>query len=205
MENLENEAWDRMIFGLREGDQQACNDFWTKFGPLLESVAKKQLSERLRRRVGPDDVVQSACRTFFRRISAGQFDLPDADSLWRLMCAITLTKARRAARDHSRQKRGMKSEQYLDASPTDSVGKQVELPGRSETPLDAVVFSDQMSVLLGSLSPEECQVLDLKLQSHTNDEIAAHMKCSERTVRRLTNQIRSRWSALFDEDDDSED
>jgi RNA polymerase sigma factor (sigma-70 family) len=203
MENIENEVWDQMINGLREGDQQACSDFWNNFGPMLESVAQKQLSDRLQRRVGPDDVVQSACRTFFRRVSAGQFDLPDSDSLWRLMCAITLTKARRVARDHSRQKRGMSSEQYLDASPTDSVGKRTELPGSSETPLDAAVFSDQMSVLLGSLSPDECQVLDLKLQNHTNDEIAEQMKCSERTVRRLTNQIRSRWSALFDEEDES--
>ncbi len=205
MENMENEVWDEMINGLREGDQQACSDFWNRFGPVLEGVAQKQLSDRLQRRVGPDDVVQSACRTFFRRVSAGQFDLPDADALWRLMCAITLTKARRAARDHSRQKRGMQSEQYLDASPTDSVGKQIELPGNSDSPLDAAAFSDQMNVLLGSLSPEECQVLDLKLQNHTNDEIAAQMKCSERTVRRLTTQIRSRWSALFDEDEEGTD
>lgn len=200
---MENEDWDQMINGLRQGDQQACSDFWNSFGPMLEGVAQKQLSDRLQRRVGPDDVVQSACRTFFRRVSAGQFDLPDSDSLWRLMCAITLTKARRAARDHSRQKRGMNSEQYLDASPTDSVGKKAELPGSSETPLDAAVFSDQMNVLLGSLSADECQVLDLKLQNHTNNDIAEQMKCSERTVRRLTNQIRSRWSALFDEDDES--
>ena len=73
---------------------------------------------------------------FFRRVSSGQFELPDADALWRLMCAITLTKARRAARDHSRQKRGIANEQYLDASPTDSVGKQIELPGNQQTPLD---------------------------------------------------------------------
>ena len=203
MENIENEVWDQMINGLRQGDQQACSDFWNKFGPMLERVAQKQLSDRLQRRVGPDDVVQSACRTFFRRVSAGQFDLPDADALWRLMCAITLTKARRIARDHSRQKREIGSEQYLDAIPTDSYGKKSDLPGSSESPLDAAVFSEQMSVLLGSLSPDECQVLDLKLQNHTNDEIAKRMKCSERTVRRLTNQIRNRWSALFDEVDES--
>lgn|GEM_PF-3768995 len=54
----------------------------------------------LRRRVGSDDIVQSVFKTFFRRMAHGQFDVPDADALWRLMCSITLTKARRAARDH---------------------------------------------------------------------------------------------------------
>lgn len=199
MDELTNDQWDLMINGLRDGDQQACSDFWHKYGPMLQGVAQKQLSERLQRRVGSDDVVQSACRTFFRRVSSGQFELPDADALWRLMCAITLTKARRAARDHSRLKRGMASEQYLDASPEDSVGKRMELPGNEQTPLDAAEFSDQMDKLLSNLSPQECQVLDLKLQHHTNDEIAAQMNCSERTVRRLTNQIRTRWGALFEE------
>lgn len=197
---MNEEKWDRLIHGLREGDQSACTDFWNDYGMQLQAVAQKQLSDRLQRRVGSDDVVQSACRTFFRRVSDGQFDLPDADSLWRLMCAITLTKARRAARDHSRQKRGLNSEQYLDAAPAGETGRKFELAGNEHTPFDAVEFSDQMDQLLASLSPQECQVLDLKLQSHTNDEIAELINCSERTVRRLTEKIRARWTALFDEE-----
>lgn len=197
-----NEAdWDRLIQGLRDGEPQACTDFWNQFGGRLQAVAQNQISDRLRRRVGSDDVVQSACRTFFRRISAGQFDLPDADALWRLMCAITLTKARRAARNHSRQKRGMDAEQYLDAG-TESGGGAGQLSGGQPTPLDAVMFSDQLDHLLGGLSPQECEILDLKLQSHTNDEIAAQLGCSERTVRRVTQTIRARWTALFDSDEE---
>lgn len=199
MDNLTNHEWDQLINGLRDGDQQACSNVWHKFGPLLQDVAQKQLSQRLQRRVGSDDVVQSACRTFFRRVSTGQFDLPDADALWRLMYAITLKKARRVARDHSRLKRGVNTEQYLDSHPSSRSQQKMELPSNELTPLDAAEFSDQMNKLLANLSPQECQVLDLKLQNHTNDEIASRMSCSERTVRRLTNQIRSRWVALFDE------
>ena len=200
MDDWNEDQWDRMIQGLRDGDDQACTDFWNQFGGRLQAVAQNQISDRLRRRVGSDDVVQSACRTFFRRISAGQFDLPDADALWRLMCAITLTKARRAARNHSRQKRGMNAEQYLDAG-TDSTGGMPELSGGQPTPLDAAMFSDQLDSLLAGLSPQECEILDLKLQSHTNDEIAAQLGCSERTVRRVTQAIRTRWTALFDNDE----
>jgi RNA polymerase sigma factor (sigma-70 family) len=165
---------------------------------MLEGVAQKQLSSKLQRRVGSDDVVQSACRTFCRRVSAGQFELPDADAMWRLMCAITLTKARRAARDHTRQKRGIDHEQYIDASAADGSSRAFQLAGGEQTPLDAAAFSDQMQTLLASLEPNECQVLDLKLQQNTNEEIAEIMGCSERTVRRITNQIRERWTKLFD-------
>ncbi|MGI9515888.1 MAG: RNA polymerase sigma factor [Pirellulaceae bacterium] len=195
---MQEQDWDRMINGLRSGDDEACAEFWGEYGTMLEAVAQKQLSQKLQRRVGSDDVVQSACRTFFRRVSAGQFELPDADALWRLMCAITLTKARRAARDHTRQKRGIENEQYIDASAADGSSRAFQLPGGGQTPLDAAAFSDQMQTLLASLEPNECQVLDLKLQQNTNEEIAEVMGCSERTVRRITNQIRERWTNLFD-------
>ena len=197
---MDNQNWDELIKGLRNGDQDACSEFWNQYGPMLQGVAQNHLSERLQRRVGSDDVVQSACRTFFRRISEGQFDVPDADALWRLMCAITLTKARRAARDHSRQKRGMQAEQYIDAASDQSNAPSYQLTGNTPSPLDAAAFSDQMDQLLSRLNPQECQVLDLKLQNHTNDEIAAEMGCSERTVRRITAQIKERWSALYDEE-----
>ena len=105
--------WDKIVAGLRSGDPQICREFWLKYSPLLEGVAFRQLSSRVQRRVGPDDVVQSACRTFFRRVSFGQFDLPDADALWRLICAITVTKARRVARDQSRKKRGLGREEFV--------------------------------------------------------------------------------------------
>ena len=198
---MEDQDWEKMIHGLRTGDQQACADFWNQFGSRLQAVAQKQLSERIQRRVGSDDVVQSACRTFFRRLNEGQFDLPDVDALWRLMCAITLTKARRSARDHSRQKRGVSAEQYLDAA-TESGNRPPEVAGGEATPLDAAMFADQLDLLLEQLSPQECQVLDLKLQNHTNEEIAEQVGCSERTVRRVTKQISSRWTALFDESTD---
>ena len=190
-------GWQQLIDGLREGDSAACTQFWQQYGGMLEGVATRQLSDRVKRRVGPEDVVQSACRTFFRRVSDGQFDLPDADALWRLMCAITLQKARRVARDQSRQKRSFENEQYFDATKS-STPSESDLSGDAITPLDEVLVADELRSLLGSLGEEECQVLDLKLQQFTNDEIAEKIGCSERTVRRLTKKIQSTWTRLFD-------
>jgi len=195
---LDDAKWNQLIVGLREGDEDACREFWDGYGVKLQAVAQKRLSERLQRRLGPEDVVQSACRTFFRRVSSGQFDIPDSDALWRLMCAITLTKAKRAARDNTRQKRGLSQEQYLDARKPDGSPGGMELSGKGSTPFDAAEFADQMDNLLNTLEPQECQVLDLKLQSFTNAEIALQVKCSERTVRRLTDRIRTKWTELFD-------
>src|SRR5436305_1791131 len=110
-----DEQWQPWIQRFRAGDPEVVRQFWDQYGPLLHRVAAKHLEGRLRRRVGPEDVVQSACRTFFRRAQGGQFELDDSEGLWRLLCAITLTKIREQARYHMRQKRGLDQEQPLAA------------------------------------------------------------------------------------------
>ena len=197
---MNDDDWHRMITGLRSGDSDACTDFWKAYGPLLETVAQRQLSGRLQRRVGSDDIVQSACRTFFRRVSDGQFDLPDADALWRLICSITLTKARRSARNQLRQKRGLDREQYLDAEDTDGNRPGANMAGQVDSPIDAALVADEMQALLTGLGEQECAILDLKLQQFTNDEIADQLGCSERTVRRVMKRLQDRWLELEDQD-----
>lgn len=196
---MQESNWDSLIAGLRSGDEQAYEAFWNEFGDLLQSVAEKQLSQRLQRRVGSDDIVQSACRTFFRRVSVGQFDLPDSEALWRLLCSITLNKARRASRDHLRKKRGMDRELHMNAVVNDSE-REHELENRGEQPIDVASVADEMSALLSGLSEQHCQVLDLKLQQFTNDEIAGKLQCSERSVRRIIAQLKERWTKMERED-----
>ena len=95
--------WDRLIHGLLAGDGEAARQFCAEYGDALRRLADKHLPAGLRRRVGPEDVAQSACRTFLRRARAGEFRLPDSAALWQLLCAITLTKAPEQARFHLRQ------------------------------------------------------------------------------------------------------
>jgi RNA polymerase sigma factor (sigma-70 family) len=166
---------------------------------MLHQIAAKHMTDRLARRVGPEDVVQSACRTFFRRVQVGQLQLNDSESLWRLLCAITLTKIREQARYHSRQKRGMNQEVPLAADPGNSsaLGFQPIAPGPS--PVEEVAFTDQFEQLLGSLDEEERQIVDLKLQELTHEEVAQRLGISERTVRRLFKRIQSKLTRVFDD------
>lgn len=193
-------AWDAILEGLRTGDGDSCRLFWQQYGASLEAIAAQQLSGRLRRRVGADDIVQSVFRTFFRRISSGQFDLPDSDSLWRLMCAITLTKARRAARHHHQKKRGLGVEHSLSAgegmqlNPAQDWGVR-EFVDESQLDID---LADELQSLLRQLGEEECMVLELKMNNLDNEQVAAKLGCSERTVRRLVKNIQDRWESMID-------
>jgi RNA polymerase sigma factor (sigma-70 family) len=190
------DRWQKLIQGLRTGERQATQDFWDQYGGLLQQVAEKHLAAGLRRRVGPEDVVQSACRTFLRRAKGGEFRLEDSEGLWRLLCAITLTKIREQARFHLRQKRGLDQEAPLEAPAGDSAAAfQPVAPG--PTPAEAAEFADQFQQLLSSLDDEERQIVDLKLQECTHEEVAARLGCSERTVRRVVKRVQARLARAF--------
>lgn len=194
----EEERWQRLIQGLRAGDNDVIREFCDQYGALLHRVAEKRLPAGLRRRVGPEDVVQSACRTFLRRAQGGEFHLSDSEGLWRLLCAITLTKVREQARFHLRRKRGLNQE--VDPIPAGSqASPSVWHPAdRGPTPQESAEFTDQLSQLLGSMDEEERQVVDLKLQDCTNEEVAERLGCSERTVRRLLKRVQSQLAKAFE-------
>lgn len=195
---LDDGDWSALIAGLRDGNADAAQRFCDRFGPALLRLADRRLPEGLRRRVGPEDVVQSACRTFLRRAKGGEFRLPDSESLWQLLCAITLTKVREQARYHLRQKRDVAQEVGgLGARPDDSMAASTEPAGAAPDPADAAAFADQFEHLMGSLDPEERQVVDLKLQEYTNDQVAEALGCSSRTVTRLLKRVQGRLARAF--------
>ena len=192
----EDDHWQLLIQGLRAGNPHIAQEFWDQYGVLLHQVAEKHLGDRVRRRVGPEDVVQSACRTFLRRARLGEFQLPDSAALWHLLCAITLNKVRQQIRFHQRQKRGVNQEQPLEPDPGSE--RKFEPQALGPTPAEAAEFADQLQQLLAGLDEEERQMVDLKLQECTHEEVAAQLGCSERTVRRVMKRVQARLGRMFD-------
>lgn len=196
--SLEEERWQRLIKGLRDGNRQVVNDFCLQYGDPLNRLADKHLPAGLRRRIGPEDVVQSACRTFLRRAQVGEFQLADSDDLWRLLCAITLTKVREQARFHLRQRRGLDREVDPTPASPDTSGSIWHPAAPGPTPGEAAEFADQFQQLIAGLDEEERQVVDLKLQECTNEEVASRLGISERTVRRIVKRLQSRLAQTFE-------
>lgn len=183
---------------LLEGDQQVVQEFWNQYGDRLGRLAGKQLNPKLQRRIEADDVVQSACRTFFRRAEAGQFQLEESESLWRLLCAIVVNKARMKVRFHLQDKRGVNHEEEQTA-PSGEKPRDFAVDS-TPAPDEVAEFNDQFEFLMSGLDDEEKQIIQHKLDDLTNEEIATRMDCSERTVRRIFARIRSRLIDQWESD-----
>lgn len=188
--------WERLIGGLERGDDEIVTEFCGRYGRPLTRLAEQNIAPALRRRMGPESVVQSACCSFLRRAKDGQFELKDAAELWRLLCAMTLRKLRGQARRHLSGKRGIQHEVSPDE---DDAGVPTGVASEQPSPAEAAAVAEQFQLLIEGLEEEERQVVELKLQEYTNPEIAARMNCSQRTVRRLFGRIRDRLAISLDE------
>src|SRR5262249_15632281 len=151
----DQERWQWLMEGIRRGDPQACEAFWADYGAKLQEIAEWNLAAWLRRRIGPEDVVQSVCCTFFRRLQKGEYQqLADGEGLLALLCAITLNKVRRKARYHQAAKRDARREVSAAGSPADNEAP-LEVAARGPSPEEAVAFADQLERLIASLDPDE--------------------------------------------------
>jgi RNA polymerase sigma-70 factor (ECF subfamily) len=125
-------------------------------------------------------------------VQGGEFQLPDSEALWRLLCAIVVAKVREQTRFHMRGKRAVQREVAADLEPRDTSTANIVLASPGPTPAEAAEWADQLQQLLQGLTEEERQIVDLKLQQYTHEEVAQHLGRSERTVRRLLKRIEAR-------------
>ena len=175
--------------GIRQSADRAMNEqlavhVWGQYGERLQRLARSRLPDGLQRRVGSDDIVQSACRTFFRRLQGGQLEIRSSESLWSLLCAITLNKTRMQVRRHTRGRRSVRRETQVGEA------KASDFAGEEATSEEIVLFQDQLANLLEKLSPQQRLLVQLKLEEKSSAEIAQQLGCSERTLRRMMSQVR---------------
>jgi RNA polymerase sigma-70 factor (ECF subfamily) len=181
---------------LRSGEDEAAREVFVRFAARLAGLARRHLDARLAVKVDPEDVVQSAYKSFFVRQREGELDVGTWDGLWGLLTMITLRKcADRAAYYHT-EKRDVARE--VPGGSDDSAPAPVELAlNREPLPDEAAALAETVEALFRTLDdPDERAILELSLQGHTAIEISAQLGRAERSVRRLREHIRKRLERM---------
>jgi RNA polymerase sigma-70 factor (ECF subfamily) len=183
---------------LRARDDTAARELFERFACRLIALARGRLAGALRHKVDPEDIVQSAYKSFFRSHGEGKVELESWNSLWGLLTLITLRKCADRAAYHRAECRDLARE--ASAAPgAESETPWAEAPGREPTPSEAVALCETVDQLLAALDEDERPILELSLQGYTTQEISARLGRAERTVRRLREQIRNRLQRMQDE------
>jgi RNA polymerase sigma-70 factor (ECF subfamily) len=178
---------DRSLLVLvRGGDEDAATTLYERYARRVFGLVEAKLGNRLRASTEPEDVVQSVFKSMFRGVQAGNYDAPPGTTLWNLLAVIAVHKLRRKAVHHSAQCRD----------------------SRRRVPLDAIdgIPLDQSSIeflevtvreTLEMLRPVDREILSLRVQRYTVDEISDQTGRSRRTVERSLQRSRERLSSLL--------
>jgi RNA polymerase sigma factor (sigma-70 family) len=178
-----------LIARWRTGDQGAAHELFRRYAERLIGLARSRLSTRLSQRIDPEDVVQSAYRSFFGDARDGRYDAQRGGDLWRLLVTITLHKLQHHVRGLRTQKRAVQQERHFGTEDS-LLGIQAEVLAREPSPVEAVGLAEQLEQVMRGLDPVERRMLELRLQGFNIDEIAAQTDCSERTVYRFVKRIK---------------
>jgi RNA polymerase sigma-70 factor (ECF subfamily) len=171
----------------RAGDEGAARQIFDRYVDRLVALARRRISQRLASRVDPEDVVQSVFRTFFVRVKAGQFCIEHQDDLTKLLVRITVHKTLRQVEYHQAAKRSTSQETVQGNLTHDRL---TEMLDREPTPAEANSFLDQLEHFLNRLQPFERQVLELRMQGYSNEEIAKQLGTYDRKIRRVMERVR---------------
>jgi RNA polymerase sigma-70 factor (ECF subfamily) len=190
-------AFQQLMARLRAGDEEAAREVFGRFARRLIGLAAKHLDGRLRPKVDPEDVAQSALKSFFLRYAGGEYELAGWDDLWALLVLITLRKCGLKLKFYRAGRRDVQREQQ----PPPDADSGWEAVAREPTPAEAALLAETVEQLLRSLPGErERRMLELSLQGCSADEISAAVGRSARTVERVLARVRKRLERDRDEE-----
>lgn len=158
-----------------------------RFTRRLIGLARSHLDVRLRHKIDPEDVVQSAYKSFFLRYGETTLASEGWEGLWGLLTSITLRKCADRVRYYRTQARDLTREQ--SSSPEEREPWR-EAIGREPTPEQAAVLAETVESLLASLDGDERPIVELSLQGHSTQQISEQLGRAERSVRRLRERVR---------------
>ena len=171
-----------LISRIQAGDERATAEVYQLYATRLMALARSRISPKLAQRLDPEDVVQSAYRSFFLGARDNAFVLTDAEDLWQLLASIVLNKLRRQAKRHRAAKRTIHREvaQQTEADASSAI----ELSDREPSIVDLTIAAEELAWLLRRLETNQQTAIHLRLQSESIESIAASLSVNERTVRR---------------------
>lgn len=177
----------------RGGEEDAAAALYVRYAKRLQQLATKQTSTELAFRVSSDEIVQSVFRTFFRRVSKGQYDAIEGDALWRLFLVIALNKIRSNAEFHHAQKRDVRKTKSANF---DGIVRNTESAGDDEVAY--AVLQMTVEELLADLPEGHASMIRLRIEGHSLPEIAKLTGRAQRTAERVLQAFREKLMAIVE-------
>jgi RNA polymerase sigma-70 factor, ECF subfamily len=180
-----------LVLRLRSGDESAASEVYNRYANRVFGLVHQQMTDRLRAQIQPEDIVQSVFKSVFRGISLGSYEAPEGGTLWQLMAIVAVHKVRRNARRRTALRRDARRTQSLDAMEHFDTADDF-------TPEE---FESAIREAIEDLKETEKDVVLLRVQGYSVEEIATKLDRSRRSIERTLQNIRTKMLSSFDEEE----
>ncbi len=183
------------------GDESAATELVQRYEPALRLEVQFRMTDpKLRRLLDPADLCQSVLKSFFIRVTTGQFELDSQEKLLALLRAMARNKIAHEARKQKAQRRDMRRDVSLGE-------RGVFATDPSPSPSRLAIGRELLDAFQSRLSTEERRMADLRSAGHDWAEIAADLggtpqarrKQMSRAVKRVSEELG--LDGTSDEDD----
>lgn len=184
-----------LIAQVKEGDEAAIARLIERYGPEVRMMVRRRLPARLRSQFDTVDFTQLVWSSVIAdcRDRPGGFD--DPKHLLGFLAGVVHNKVAGEYRRRTRtRKYDINREEPLYVR---RGGREVprDVPAGDPTPSEEVQADDRLEQLVAGRSPLEVQIVELRRQGLTIDEVAARLELHEKAVRRVIDSLRSRLEA----------
>jgi RNA polymerase sigma factor (sigma-70 family) len=175
----------------KAGDQAAIHVFLTRFEHEVQMMVRARLPKKLRNQYDSADFVQAVWQSFFSNLARHAPDFERVEHLRRYLAGVVRNKIYEQHRRLTRtDKYDVLREERLYIRRGDrDVPREVVSPDPS--PSQAAQAVDRLAQLTAGRSQHEVDVIGLRRQGLTFEEIAAVTGVKERTARRIIDSARS--------------
>jgi RNA polymerase sigma-70 factor (ECF subfamily) len=188
-----------LIKQFRAGSESAAGELFDRYCEKLMRLAQRRIGQRMSSRVDPEDVIQSAFRTFFVRVRNDEFTFDGENDLFKLLVRLTVNKALRQIAHHRAAKRDPHREAGQGADDADILAGVM---AHEPSPDVEVAVLDEFERFLSKLPEFERKVLELKLQGNTTTEIAEALGSYDRKIRRVLERIEAVAQGAAEEEEE---
>jgi RNA polymerase sigma factor (sigma-70 family) len=190
----EPEIFD-LISRAKAGDETAIGEFLSRFEPEVRIMVRGRLPRMLRTQFDSMDFVQAVWQSFFTDLRRNSRQFENVHHLRGFLAGVARNKVYEEHRRLTRTKKhALAREQSLYVR-RGSREVELDLVSPEPSPSQAFQASDRLAQLVAGCSPLETQVITLRHQGMTFDEIASRTGVSERSVRRIIEEARERMEA----------
>lgn len=196
-----DDSVSRLFAELKAGDHSAATRLWDLFFLRLLAAARGRLARKgiPTRVTDEDDIAASVFESLFEGAANGRFaEHRTRDDLWRLMLCIARQKVVKHVRRNTALKRGggdVEGESaFLAPDGSVSMNGLEQVVSEEPTPEFVATLKEENTRLLDLLQDDTLRrVALLRLEGHSDQEIADQLQVSLRTVERKLKLIRERW------------